>query len=393
MSQAARQRWIAIVGQGRGGTSTLYYAAIDALHDAGHRTLRTYEKYHPKMFESFGQHHRERWVVAKFLTNHPTFSEDLLRRFGRRIQVVRDPRDNLVSVMLFSAAHLARRDDGGQHVGKLVALLERKERDPAAVSLTSLLEVALVDGLERDMAEFLERRYTYPMVLQERTGMTVVRLEDLIAGRTDAAEDVIGAPVALQPPPRAKAHVLRSGRPSWARWFLPEDVAALRPALQPFMNRFGYGDDWSLDPDPQVDPAESSQYVRRTFDAIAARVAHAAEDPPLELLRYRGGDGCHDSAYRAALRLLEVGEHLPEARELALFAASAGHRRAMELSGQLFADGVGGPVNRAEARYWRAQARPRRPLRRRVEARLGRYGLLSADEPEEQALQGAAISS
>ncbi len=391
MPHDARERWIAVVGQGRGGTSPLYYATVDALHAAGHKTLRTYEKYRRGMFRNIAQRDRDRWVVAKFLSNHPPFGEDLLERFGRRIQIARDPRDSLVSVMLFTGAHLARRSTGRRRVQKLIDMLEAKEHDPSSVTLTALLDVALAEGLQRDMPAFLERRYRQPIALHERTGMTVVRLEDLVAGRTAAAEAVVGVPLELRRPPAAKAHVLRSGTPSWSRWFLAEDVERLRPVLLPFMEHFGYADDWTLDPHPRIDPKESSSYVRSTHDAIAQREAHGA-DPPLDLLRYRGSDGCPKAAYRAAVRLAEAGHDLAEARDLAVFAASTGRREAMRLAARMLADGTGGPVDLDEARYWRAEGSTWNYARRRLRRRVRSWVPKPSGPREEQLPEGVATS-
>ena len=65
--------------------------------------------------------------------------------------------------------------------------------------------------------------------------------------------------------------VRTKGYGSWRSWFTPEDVAVLRPMLQPYLDRYYPGADWNLDPSPKLDPAHGSVYVKRLISEQRAR--------------------------------------------------------------------------------------------------------------------------
>ena len=78
--------------------------------------------------------------------------------------------------------------------------------------------------------------------------------------------------------PAGLQRVVRSRRAgNWRDWFCPEDVAHYRPLFAPYMERFGYGDDWTLSPEPRIPAEEGSEYV-------------------LELARQRRGEPSHVGA-------------------------------------------------------------------------------------------------
>ena len=352
-------RWITVVGQGRGGTSPLWYAIVDAVDRRGDSRLATYEVYRHSRFRAYDKHARDQWVIAKFLTNHPRFDTSLVEPFGHRFQITRDPRDSAVSVLLFSSTHLARRQQ--ERVDPLaaewIALLEKKEADPASVSVLQLYR-KVFRILRRDIENVWAKRFEEPIEIAAQIGAHHVRLEDLWSGAATAVSEQLGLDVQLAEPPEQKQHVLRSGESSWRRWFTPRDVKYFRPLMLPFMERFGYDDDWELDPAPVISAEESSAYVRRTIENVRALTADvAAKDAPTEILRYRADHGSADSAYDLARRLVAQGTDLAEARERAVYAASARVRRAQRLAARMFHDGIGGPVDRAEAAYWRAASR------------------------------------
>ncbi|HVR89778.1 MAG TPA: hypothetical protein VHG29_01635 [Novosphingobium sp.] len=59
----------------------------------------------------------------------------------------------------------------------------------------------------------------------------------------------------------------------WNNWFTERDVAALQPALQPYLDRFYPQADWRLSARPMIDPAHGSAYVRRLVNEARAASA------------------------------------------------------------------------------------------------------------------------
>lgn len=347
-------RWISIVGQGRGGTSPLYYAVVDALRSQDHPVLATYEHYNRKMFAAFARHGRDRWVVSKFLTNHCDWDPALVKDVPRRLQITRDPREAAVSVMLFSAVHLARRPQKKRRgiLKEWLSMLQRKEQDPHSVAFCDLYEYILTE-LNKDPRIVSDKRWQAPIGIFDVIKPFHVRLEELV---DDAAvvSDYLGFDLQLAPPPDNKQHVFRASRSSWKDWFTARDVAYFRPLMQPFMEKFGYADDWDLAEAPRINPSDSSQYVENTYQRIIER-RQAIKDPArcLAVRRYRADHGKVTDAYCVARTLVREEHDLPEARERAVFAASGGHQKAQVLAAQIFRQGIGGNVDKIEADYWR----------------------------------------
>jgi hypothetical protein len=352
-----RGKWVTVLGQGRGGTTVLQYAITGALREAGIEHLAVYERYSRDMFDAFRHHARHRWVAAKFLANHRPrrFGLDLLEPFDLRFQVVRDPRDVAVSVLLFGATHMAKRtrESLPREFERWARMLEAKERDPRAVSMVELYEEC--HKILRRSSEWVwKERFEATVDIYDQIDADLVRLEDLLAGRHTVVSERLGLPLALRQPSKEKRYVLRSGESTWRHWFTPEDVDYFRPRMRRYMERFGYEDDWELAAEPVIAPEEASLYARRTLEEMRTQWQQLRSgDVPSELLRARASHGNPGSALKLATRLVREEGDPEEIRELSVLAACAGLPRGMKLATKVFAKGIGGPVDRDEARYWK----------------------------------------
>jgi len=204
-------------------------------------------------------------------------------RFERQVLIVRDPRDRMISDLLYRGfnAALARHAPAAL---EMLALLRRKEAEPQAVPLVRLL--AAYDRLEAGLGAPSDWRQRYgrdgverPLAFHAlRPRLASYRYDDLVAGRFGALEAAIGHPLsgAAEVPPVLGRVVRTKGSGAWRSWFTPEDVAQLRPLLQPYLDRYYPRADWDLSPSPVLDPGEGSLYAARV---IAERRALAGLPP------------------------------------------------------------------------------------------------------------------
>ena len=124
---------VLIVGLPKSGTTALYTKVKDVLPQ---ETLSLYE---PRRFDAAAAQHKD--VLAKILIGQVgDFDYRSFRDFERRILIVRDPRDHLVSRLLYRACAdpLFRADDA--MVSGFVETLRQKERDPRSLSLLQVLD-------------------------------------------------------------------------------------------------------------------------------------------------------------------------------------------------------------------------------------------------------------
>lgn len=261
-----------IVGIARSGTSALYFKLKKALPES------TWCLYEPAHFDPSDPGSSAN-VLAKIVIGRPgEFDYASFRQFDKKIMMVRDPRDNIVSRILYApCATEAFRTDEAKVAAFTDALL-RKEADPRSISVVALSDLfRRLNGLGgasrptmlHDLALDFHRA---------NDDFTVCTYEDLIAGVYAAIEDYLG--IAL---PGGEAdvtaqyeHVVRTkGANDWKNWFTADDVAYFRPRLAAFMRAYGYADDWTLAAEPHISPAHGSEFVWRS---IALR-SRAEEEP------------------------------------------------------------------------------------------------------------------
>jgi len=227
--------------------------------------------------------------------------------FDRKIFLVRDPRDWLVSSLLFGAPAIALSNaDADTHVraeaiAAVIALLRCKEADPASVSILDLIhlyrrlwsppETVKFDRKVRPfhllpLAGAVAEHYRWRMellseFLRRHPDYFIVKYEDFVSGQLRPIEDHLG--FSLQGECNVDPHfkrVVRTKRSKdWRNWLLQGDVEFFRPIFSPFMEEFGYADDWTLSETPVVAPEHASIYV---CNIIAEREADLLFSDPAE---------------------------------------------------------------------------------------------------------------
>ena len=93
--------------------------------------------------------------------------------------------------------------------------------------------------------------------LDENSDFFVFKYEDYIAGSMALLGDYLGFQLKdTNSVPRDFSFVARTKKSGdWQNWFLDEDVDYFRPYLRPYMDKYGYPDDWTLPDKPTLDPA------------------------------------------------------------------------------------------------------------------------------------------
>lgn len=269
---------VVIFGLAKSGTTALFYKIRNSLPPG---TIALFEP------TSYGKraHLRARLgaarrghfapvVLAKVLPwdSKPVRIQDF-DRFDRRVILVRDPRDRLVSHLLYRSYNAAFvRDDAA--VAAFLALLTRKEADPRSVSMMRLLRT--FDQLEREVGSPASWRERYegkgvvqPLRYHERQpALPVFRYEQLVDGEFEPLEAILGFSLggAATVPSELQRVVRTRSYGAWRNWFTPEDVDTLRPIFLPYLERYYPGAEWDLAHSPAIDPDHGSIYVERVIN-------------------------------------------------------------------------------------------------------------------------------
>jgi hypothetical protein len=259
--------WYLVAGAGKSGTSALFQLIADALP----RPIKIFE---PRNLGEAVSHERTaEHLVAKVLIHpskflHPS-SQTGVEQFEKRVLVLRDPRDVIVSKLLYRPYGCEfMRDDARFRMYR--DALARKEADPRSISVKELTAIQLsLDGHRADM------QINFPaqiirFVRESPNQFHIFRYEDLIDKKLDALSAYLELPISSHVTlDTALSRLSRSARyGDWRHWFTEEDVQTFRASCDTFLRLFGYPIGWDLAPTPHIDPEHGTLYTDRLRDTL-----------------------------------------------------------------------------------------------------------------------------
>ncbi len=264
---------VVIAGQPKTGTTALYVRIKNSVPSDAWCLFEPKEYLPPVAVPS------PQWVVAKvligrayargaeprtdgFYVDHESFAS-----FDRKIHILRDPRDNLVSTLLYGVRHTSFYSSD-RRLDQFLHLLQEKERNPAAVSMLRLLDAmaALDRGVEL-LPSFLVRQELVKRFLTMYPEYHRVPYADFVDDKIENLEGYLGFRLTGSARVESHTRVTRTrGYGDWKNWFTAEDVAFFRPLLEDYVQLAGLPDDWELAREPIVPTEFASGYVRRVVD-------------------------------------------------------------------------------------------------------------------------------
>jgi hypothetical protein len=263
---------IVILGKGKSGTTVLMHMIAAAFPEC---------RLVPGGFRAHIRDRRKSGATADSLVCKFTYNDKKGRSFDavtrhiadegyhRKIWVTRDPRDNAVSDALFRWRR--RHGKSGRQFRACLSLVERKERDPHAVDFSEIYRFTGDRGgpetLEKMIAnEHIRYHRMTDFVNSLGRDWFIFKYEDLVDEKFTALSEYLGREVlpTSELPREDQVKVRTKTYGDWRHWFTEEDVRVFEPVFAPYMELVGYdGSDWALDPEPTVDPATASLYMRR----------------------------------------------------------------------------------------------------------------------------------
>ena len=249
-----------IVGEGKSGTTALLRSLSEAMADPA-------ELFEPRLMTAENLE-PDPLVVKKLLLNWKAPENKLLDRFDKRVFIVRDPRDRLVSHLLYDAYNKADGLDADQRK-KWLKLLGRKTRNPQKIPMVHLIN-AWWRLSRADLISHYVRALDRSTGFNRRIGSEFFTLhyEDYVDGEFSAVNDYLG--LALEPGvvQSSESRVARSStHGEWRRWFTPADVEVFRPLSHEWLKKHGYDHrDWDLDESTEaLDASTTTDYVESLF--------------------------------------------------------------------------------------------------------------------------------
>lgn len=373
---------ILILGLAKTGSTGLYNSVKAALSAAGHDDY--YCLFEPTRADQLHNVHRyapQLPVLTKVMIAREPDLDLRYDRFDKRVTLLRDPRDMIVSFLLFRP--FIRADVPWERVEPFVEAIREKERDPASRSVHSLHLLADELGLASYRLERVVEFMEWQEALIDRNDVFVVRYADFIAGHLDGLAEYLGLDVDTDAAASPWLdHILRSGATGdWRHWFTDEDVTVYRPHVASYMKRFDYEDEWQLAGAPVIASATASGYIEGKYRARQAQqeqrrgglAMDVAAKAQRDRMRHLAEDGNSQAMYRLAKACRTADGDPTRVFRLAHRAAVQGHKPAMRLLGELYRHGRGVEVDADQAEFWAAegagQQRQRGGLRRLLRRR------------------------
>ncbi len=263
---------ILIHGVGKTGTTALFYSIRQALSGT---VAELFEPARQELFDaalSAPSNHILAKVILRETIQAPYES------FPWKIMTVRDPRDILISRLLYLVWHAGFRVDPAS-MNAYLTLLRVKERDPASIPLKDLFSSFAAFQRQHPYREYLQvlgGLARQRELLASRSDFFIQRYEEFVEGRLQNLSAYLGGLVLNH---RVRVHPdvarveRRKGHGDWRQWLTPEDVSFFRPMLAPAMKALGYEDDWELAKTPTIDSRYCSEYAMRLSAERGAQIA------------------------------------------------------------------------------------------------------------------------
>lgn len=216
----------------------------------------------------------DKTTLAKILIQRRINREvyySLWKEFTKKILIIRDPRDIIISNLLYLIRHSNFYNDP-EKVNQFISLLREKEKNPRIISLLKVFE--LYDELNGTVSNF---KFVNCIKLdldnvirfhEENPDYFVIKYEDFIDKNLKDLENYLG--FRLLGDSKVDSSLKRVSRTNsygnWKDWFTEEDIHFFRPIFLEYLEKYSYNDDWKLSKDPKIPKKHCSEYVNMIIE-------------------------------------------------------------------------------------------------------------------------------
>lgn len=274
---------VLIVGLGKSGTTSLFFKVKNSMP----ASVVTF--FEPKNFHQIVKEQGEcANLVAKMILPLP---DDMhlspsLSYFTHRVLIVRDPRDILVSFLLYNCASKFVWKYSEQKIKSCIRLLLEKEAHPTALSVLKLFEEFRHDFNREEFSAFISTLLRSAVNLgAERSGFYVFRYEELVSQNFSSLQSYLQFPLLGHGEVDIGfSRVIRTrGSGDWKNWFVPDDVSYFKPIMDEFICAYDYSNDWSIDDNQSISPQYGSSYFIRVLNERRLQAGLSLIDPTCPL--------------------------------------------------------------------------------------------------------------
>lgn len=193
--------------------------------------------------------------------------------FDRKIHIVRDPRDILVSYVLYWPL-LKERYRNKKYIDVLHDAFLKKEGDPESVSLLDIIRIHNNFGYSFISSRNLQSGLAASKNIDERlSDVFVLKYDDLVDKNTQNLNQYLGFEIDINV--KVGEHISfnhrEGGNGGWRHWFTDEDVYHFNNILIPYIVRYDFSLDWTVirGRGKYINPNSASGYLQRSVDKLS----------------------------------------------------------------------------------------------------------------------------
>jgi len=196
-------------------------------------------------------------------------SHDFLPRFDKRVFISRDPRDNVISRLVYYAGTRLKAADAETREAVLQKFLA-KEQEPDSVSVLELFKAIAPLMGNPDGARSAWKTACTPLgfFASGDSGFFRLRYEDFLDGKLSELQSYLGFELSADYEVSPNLQRVRRTRTHgyWRNWFTDDDYAYFVAARQDDLVRMGYDDLAPFSGRKVISPVEISEYLQRQLN-------------------------------------------------------------------------------------------------------------------------------
>jgi hypothetical protein len=261
---------ILILGAAKSGTTALFYAIRNALISThGLQIDGLFEPRSSEVVEYYLKTDDDVYLVKALLGPVSRWKKDIKPWFSKKIIIYRDPRDNIVSRLVFMLTNFVSPSEKDK-ISQLVSIFENKERNPESISILNMVEAISEIVGRKNISESLRSNALLPaaMAKDESAKYFMMPYTDLIESRFGD----LGAYLDLEIDPSFEvgskhSFVARTkGAGDWKNWFLDDDIKFFVTSVADDYRLLGFEHDEVANETKFISPTTCSEYVQGQFD-------------------------------------------------------------------------------------------------------------------------------
>lgn len=254
-----------IIGLGKSGTTALFSAVKNCIEE----NARYY--FEPRNLENLKLSGSKNIIAKVLIDNVNEKNQHRLNDFDKKILIVRDPRDLLISKLLYRTR--GTRDTNpfmdNDKAEKFLDYIKQKEKNPNSISILELYELQDFLSNKNSILKHLEKLHRKLLQIAEAQDFNcfILKYEDYITGNIVKAQNYLDLNIKCNVEVDETFERVKRTKSfgDWKNWFTEDDVNYVKKNYKFFMEYFGYTD-WAQPQNKTINLEFASHYVKKILD-------------------------------------------------------------------------------------------------------------------------------